>query len=207
MDSRVCKSILEHAQKFELHQKGNVINSMISSCQRVSQEATLLTEVSKDFFCQEHLNDNKYYIVTPNAVFENMVNFMNHNGGDVKLILPKIYEGKVSDTAAMFIEDLDLEPTIPSIIDKVCLKNIRDILIWSKQQDQPLTRLEIVNKLDKYSKIDPSYTNYFLNLLTREGIISQKKIVIDKTSTEDEQVVFFVELVKPDVIHNLLMKR
>lgn len=175
-NNRMTKMLVEEAQVHELHHEGVLLDTFNEYDNRTYDETTLVTELSKDFFCQQELSENEYIIVTASTAILPMVYFMTQNAGNISLILPKTHQAYDEVKKAFDVyEDIELSHDGPSVFDRICMKELRDMLLWAEQREMKPTRIFVINQLKKFSKIEPAMTNFFLNVLVYNGIIEEQK--------------------------------
>lgn len=201
-NNRLTKMIVDEAQTHELHHEGVQIDSFNEYDSRSYDEATCITELSKDFFCQESLDENEYILVTTNTAALPMIYFMTQNSGKVSLALPKTHPAyeQVKENFSL-IDDIELSNGGPSIFDRICIKEIRDMLTWAEERQMNPTRMVVINQLKKFSKIEPAMTSFFLNTLSYSKLITDKK---HENEGEDGKTFFSVHIADMDGINKLI---
>lgn len=200
--NRLTNMVVEEAQTHELHHEGVQLDSFNDYDSRAYDEATLVTEFSKDFFCQQELGENEYVIVTANTAILPMVYFMAQNGGNIGIVLPKTHSA-YDDVKNTFniLEDIELSHDGPSVFDRICLKELRDILKWGEEKGAEQTRMAIITQLKKFSKIEPAMTSFFLNVLSHDEIIYDQK---HEGEGPNGKTFFSVHLKDVDKLNNLI---
>lgn len=201
--NRVTNLIANDLQTHELSQKGVQIESFNELDNRAYDEAALLTALSKDFFCQEKLDDNEYYIATTNAAPLDMLYFMANNDGKMHLILPSSKDYEARDNVALAF-DVASEVSLNfdrNLGDRLCIKEIHDMLEWSNNRGVLAKRIDVVSRLKKFSKISEGMTTFFLNVLTYYGFVQNEK---HEEEGPENKTFFSLHLDREDEWQNLI---
>jgi hypothetical protein len=200
--NRLVKLVVAYAQAHETHFNAQELDSYIEYDKYGYDEGTLITELAKDFFCQDQLNDNEYIVATNSSASLSMIYFMLQNSGNLKVLMPKNHLGyeKIAKVFPM-IEDIDLAIDKISLLDKICIKELRDMLTWAEERQMNPTRMVIINQLQKFSRIDPAMTSFFLNTFVKKQYLREDK---HEGEGEDGRTYFSVHIVNRDALTKLV---
>ena len=201
LHSRLTRLVLDDIQMHELQHEGIEVEPSDWYEDRTYSHTVLASELARAAFTPESKLDG-CIVVTANTAVLPMLVFLRTSGVSVELLLPQTHPNYEEIRVHVpLIEDIDITLDGLHIIDKICLKEIHDILLWSDERSTAPMRITIVRQLQRYSKIQPSQTTFFLNALVYHGILREEK---HEGEGQDGETFFTVHIADESAFQQLL---